>query len=170
MHLALVWFQKHTQFPGPGRTEKNVVGVRVMPVFAVKSGAFFAVTVGVLGLMGGLLQINPIWNFGPVQAVPGLGGVAARLLHDVDRGPGSDLCPPWEFYRSGTTPSRRRSGSPVIMGLIFVLLVVYPFLEKRFTGDNAHHNLLQRPRDVPGAHLDRRHGDRVLHGADAVAA
>ncbi len=23
------------------------------------------------------------------------------------------------------------------------------FLEKRFTGDYAHHNLLQRPRDVP---------------------
>src|SRR5258707_4862841 len=60
IHLALVWFQKHTQFPGPGRTEKNVVGVRVMPVFAVKSGAFFAMTTGILGLMGGLLQINPL--------------------------------------------------------------------------------------------------------------
>ncbi len=24
-HLALVWYQKHTQFPGPGRTEQNVV-------------------------------------------------------------------------------------------------------------------------------------------------
>ena len=64
-HLALVWFQKHTQFPGPGRAERNVVGVRVMPVFAVKSGAFFAMTVAVMGLMGGLLQINPIWNLGP---------------------------------------------------------------------------------------------------------
>jgi ubiquinol-cytochrome c reductase cytochrome b subunit len=64
-HLAMVWFQKHTQFPGPGRTENNVVGVRVMPIFAVKSGAFFALTTGVLGLMGGLLQINPIWNLGP---------------------------------------------------------------------------------------------------------
>jgi ubiquinol-cytochrome c reductase cytochrome b subunit len=61
-HLALVWFQKHTQFPGPARTERNVVGVRVMPVFAIKSGAFFAMVVGILGLMGGLLQINPIWR------------------------------------------------------------------------------------------------------------
>src|SRR4030081_1568791 len=66
-HLAMVWFQKHTQFPGPGRTEHNVVGVRVMPIFAVKSGAFFAAIVGVLGLMGGLLQINPIWNLGPYK-------------------------------------------------------------------------------------------------------
>ena len=67
VHLAMVWFQKHTQFPGPGRTEKNVVGVRVMPVFAVKSGAFFAMTTGMLGLMGGLLQINPIWQLGPYK-------------------------------------------------------------------------------------------------------
>ncbi len=68
VHLALVWFQKHTQFPGPpGRTEKNVVGVRVMPVFAVKSGAFFAVTVGILGLMGGLLQINRSGSWVPTS-------------------------------------------------------------------------------------------------------
>src|ERR1700753_651135 len=45
LHLGMVWVQKHTQFPGPGRTEHNVVGVRVMPVFAVKSGAFFATIV-----------------------------------------------------------------------------------------------------------------------------
>src|SRR5699024_5759022 len=43
-HQALVWYQKHTQWPGAGRTENNVVGVRILPVFALKSGGFFAVT------------------------------------------------------------------------------------------------------------------------------
>lgn len=57
-HLALVWYQKHTQFPGPGRTEQNVVGVRILPVFAMKGGAFFAMTFGVLALLGGLFQID----------------------------------------------------------------------------------------------------------------
>ncbi|MHA6622345.1 cytochrome bc1 complex cytochrome b subunit, partial [Pseudonocardia sp. DLS-67] len=65
VHVGLVWYQKHTQFPGPGRTEGNVVGVRILPAFAAKGGAFFTVTVGVLGIMGGIFQINPIWNFGP---------------------------------------------------------------------------------------------------------
>src|SRR5207245_3397841 len=60
IHLAMVWFQKHTQFPGPGRTERNVVGVRVMPVFAVKSRAFFAIITVILGRMCGLLQLHPI--------------------------------------------------------------------------------------------------------------
>ena len=34
---ALVWRQKHTQFPGRGADRHNVVGVRVWPAFAMKS-------------------------------------------------------------------------------------------------------------------------------------
>ncbi|MDT7653656.1 MAG: ubiquinol-cytochrome c reductase cytochrome b subunit, partial [Pseudonocardiales bacterium] len=40
LHVGLVWYQKHTQFPGPMRTEHNVVGVRILPAFAAKGGAF----------------------------------------------------------------------------------------------------------------------------------
>src|SRR6202023_701671 len=126
-HLAMVWFQKHTQFPGPGRTENNVVGVRVMPVFAVKSGAFFALTTGILGLMGGLLQINPIWHLAPYKP------------SQVSAG-----CPPECYIGHHTIPAVVWVG--LLMGLIFTLLIVYPFLEKRFSGAHAHHNLLQRPR------------------------
>ena len=73
VHLALVWFQKHTQFPGPGRTETNVVGVRVVPVFAVKSGAFFAM-VRHSGPDGRAVADQPDLAVGPVQAVSGVGG------------------------------------------------------------------------------------------------
>ncbi|OBI22733.1 menaquinol-cytochrome C reductase [Mycobacterium sp. E2327] len=147
LHLAMVWFQKHTQFPGPGRTEHNVVGVRVMPIFAVKSGAFFAAIVGVLGLMGGLLQINPIWNLGPYKPSHVSAGSQPDFYMMWTEGL-ARIWPPWEFYFwHHTIPA------PVwvalLMGLIFILLIIYPFLEKRFSGDYAHHNLLQRPRDVP---------------------
>ncbi|OBH64595.1 menaquinol-cytochrome C reductase [Mycobacterium colombiense] len=147
LHLAMVWFQKHTQFPGPGRTEHNVVGVRVMPVFAVKSGAFFAAIVGVLGLLGGLLQINPIWNLGPYKPSHVSAGSQPDFYMMWTEGL-ARIWPPWEFYFwHHTIPA------PVwvalIMGGVFGLLIVYPFLEKRFSGDYAHHNLLQRPRDVP---------------------
>ena len=65
VHLGLVWYQKHTQFPGVRRKETNVVGVRIMPVFALKGGGFFAIVVGVLALLAGLFQINPVWTCGP---------------------------------------------------------------------------------------------------------
>jgi ubiquinol-cytochrome c reductase cytochrome b subunit len=150
LHLAMVWFQKHTQFPGPGRTEGNVVGVRVMPVFAVKSGAFFAAVTGVLGLMGGLLQINPIWNLGPYKPSHVAAGSQPDFYLMWTDGL-VRLWPPWEFYFwHHTIPAA--VAVAVLMGVIFAVLVAYPFLEKRFSADpkdSAHHNLLQRPRDVP---------------------
>jgi ubiquinol-cytochrome c reductase cytochrome b subunit len=146
-HLAFVWFQKHTQFPGPGRTEQNVVGVRVMPIFAVKSGAFFALTTGILGLMGGLLQINPIWNLGPYKPSQVSAGSQPDFYMMWTEGL-ARIWPSWEFYIGHhTIPAA--VWVALIMGLVFVLLTIYPFLEKRFSGDYAHHNLLQRPRDVP---------------------
>jgi len=147
IHLALVWFQKHTQFPGPGRTEKNVVGVRVMPVFAVKSGAFFAMVLGILGLMGGLMQINPIWQLGPYKPSQVSAGSQPDFYMMWTDGL-IRLFPPWELYFwNYTVPAA--VWVALIMGLVFILLIAYPFLEKRFTKDDAHHNLLQRPRDVP---------------------
>jgi ubiquinol-cytochrome c reductase cytochrome b subunit len=147
LHLALVWFQKHTQFPGPGRTEHNVIGVRVMPIFAVKSGAFFAAIVGVLGLMGGLLQINPIWNLGPYKPSHVSAGSQPDFYMMWTEGL-ARIWPPWEFYFwHHTIPAV--VWVALIMGGVFVLLMIYPFLEKRFSGDYAHHNLLVRPRDAP---------------------
>ncbi len=147
VHLALVWFQKHTQFPGPGRTETNVVGVRVMPVFAVKSGAFFAMTVGILGLMGGLLQINPIWVLGPYKPSQVSAGSQPDFYMMWTDGL-IRLWPAWEFYPFGHTIPQG-VWVAVGMGLVFMLLGAYPFIEKKLSGDHAHHNLLQRPRDAP---------------------
>lgn len=158
VHLALVWFQKHTQFPGPGRTETNVVGVRVMPVFAVKSGAFFAVTVGILGLMGGLLQINPVWVLGPYKPSQVSAGSQPDFYMMWTDGL-IRLWPAWEFYPFGHTIPQG-VWVAVGMGLVFMLLGAYPFIEKKLSGDDAHHNLLQRPRDAP---------TRTAVGAAAIA-
>jgi ubiquinol-cytochrome c reductase cytochrome b subunit len=147
LHLALLWFQKHTQFPGPGRTENNVVGVRVMPVFAVKSGAFFAIIVGILGLMGGLLQINPVWQLGPYKPSHISAGSQPDFYMMWTEGL-ARIWPAWEFYPFGHTIPASVAVA-LIMGLVFTLLIVYPWIEKKVTGDDAHHNLLQRPRDVP---------------------
>ncbi|HEY5856522.1 MAG TPA: cytochrome b N-terminal domain-containing protein, partial [Aldersonia sp.] len=146
-HLALVWYQKHTQFPGPGRTERNVVGIRIVPVFAVKSGAFFAMVTGVLALMGGLLQINPVWNIGPYNPSQVSAGSQPDWYMMWTDGL-ARLMPPWELYLGRyTVPAA--FWVALVMGLVLALLVAYPFIEKRLTRDDAHHNLLQRPRDAP---------------------
>jgi ubiquinol-cytochrome c reductase cytochrome b subunit len=113
----------------------------------VKSGAFFAAIVGVLGLMGGLLQINPIWNLGPYNPSQVAAGSQPDFYMMWTDGL-VRLWPPWEFYFGHHTIPAAVAVA-LLMGVILGLLVVYPFVEKRITGDRAHHNLLQRPRDVP---------------------
>ncbi|MDM2133158.1 ubiquinol-cytochrome c reductase cytochrome b subunit [Mycobacteroides abscessus] len=147
IHLALVWYQKHTQFPGPGATEKNVVGVRILPVFALKGGSFFAFTTAILALMSGLLQINPIWVLGPYKPSQISAGSQPDFYMMWTDGL-LRIIPAWEIYPFGHTIPQA-VWVAVGMGLVFGLLIAYPFLEKKLTGDDAHHNLLQRPRDAP---------------------
>src|SRR5687767_2840070 len=97
LHVGLVWYQKHTQFPGPGRTEGNVVGVRILPAFAAKGGAFLAVVVGVTGIMGGVFQINPIWNFGPYNPAHVSAGSQPDWYVMFTDGM-LRIFPPWDVY------------------------------------------------------------------------
>jgi len=133
VHLAMLWFQKHTDFPGPGKTETNVVGVRVMPIFAVKSGAFFAIITGILGLMGGLLQINPIWQLGPYKPSQVSAGSQPDFYLMWTDGL-IRLWPDWELYIGDYTVPAAVAVA-LIMGLVFVLLIAYPFIEAKVTGD-----------------------------------
>lgn len=148
VHVGLVWYQKHTQFPGPGRTEHNVVGVRILPAFAAKGGAFFAVTVGVIGLLGGLFQINPIWNFGPYNPAHISAGSQPDFYMGWSDGM-ARLFPAWEIVIGNYRIPASFWATAAFLPLIFVIAGAYPAIERRFTKDNAMHNLLQRPRDVP---------------------
>lgn len=146
-HLALVWYQKHTQFPGPGRAENNVVGVRILPLFGIKAAAFGLITAGVLALMAGLTTINAIWLLGPYNPAQVSAGSQPDIYMLWTDGL-ARVMPAWELYLGNyTVPGA--FWVAMLAGLMVVLLIVYPFIEAKITGDTAHHNLLQRPRDVP---------------------
>ncbi|MFD5097291.1 cytochrome bc complex cytochrome b subunit [Amycolatopsis thailandensis] len=147
-HLALVWYQKHTQFPGVRRKETNVVGVRIMPVFALKGGAFFALVTGIIALMSGLFQINPIWNIGPYNAAQVSAGSQPDWYMAWADGM-LRIWPAWELYLGNYTVPAVFFPGAVGMPLLIGLLVMYPWIERKLSKDTAHHNLLQRPRDVP---------------------
>jgi ubiquinol-cytochrome c reductase cytochrome b subunit len=148
VHLGLVWYQKHTQFPGYRRTERNVVGERVMPKFGATAGAWFAVVVGVMAIMGGIFQINPIFNYGPYHP------------SDVSTGAQPDwymgwtegllrLWPNWEIYFGHRYLVPAALWPLIALGLILMIILAYPMIERKLSKDTAHHNLLQRPRDAP---------------------
>jgi ubiquinol-cytochrome c reductase cytochrome b subunit len=147
LHLLLVWRQKHTQFPGPGRTEHNVVGERVWPSFAMKStGLMFAVA-GVATAMGTLFHVNSIWLYGPYDTA------AATSYSQPDWYIGFlegslRLFPPWETRHFGFVINNLVYSGVIIPGLIFTSLLAVPWIERWLTGDDTEHHLLDRPRDA----------------------
>ncbi|WP_020521336.1 cytochrome bc1 complex cytochrome b subunit [Catelliglobosispora koreensis] len=148
VHIGLVFIQKHTQWPGPGRTNNNVVGERFVPRYTIKQAGFFMMVFGVIALMGGLFQINPIWLFGPYEAaVVSAGSQPDWYVMFLDGS--TRLMPAWEIRAFGYTIPPLLWPTVVLPGILTVVPMLYPWIEARFTKDRGHHNLLQRPRDMP---------------------
>ncbi|MGY1855917.1 cytochrome bc1 complex cytochrome b subunit [Modestobacter sp. SYSU DS0290] len=148
LHLLILVKQKHTQFPGAGRTEHNVVGNRLFPTFAGKATALFFIVFGVCAALGGLVQINPIWLLGPYNpAQVSAGSQPDWYIGFLDGA--ARLFPPWELVLWGYHVPALFWATAVIPGLMFGVLALYPIIERKITGDTASHHLLQRPRDVP---------------------
>ncbi|MDN5747338.1 MAG: cytochrome bc complex cytochrome b subunit [Pseudonocardia sp.] len=148
LHLGLVWYLKHTQFPGPGAREDNSVGERTLPGFGSKTLANGLGVIGVIGILAGGFQINPIWLWGPYS--PSYASTAAQPDWYAAFFIGAlRLFPPADIRLGEYTVVASFWAGLVLPLLMFVILAVYPFLERWFTKDRGLHNLLQRPRDNP---------------------
>ncbi|MEV0181335.1 cytochrome bc complex cytochrome b subunit [Streptomyces sp. NPDC050625] len=147
-HLILVFFHKHTQYPGPGRDQKSVVGMPFLPVYMAKAGGFFFLTFGVLALMGGIASINPVWAFGPYR--PDLVTTGAQPDWYLGFSEGLiRVMPGWEIDAWGHTLELGVFIPFSLFPLILLALGLYPFVEAWVTGDRREHHILDRPRNVP---------------------
>ncbi len=148
-HMLLLVYHKHTQWPGPGRTEKNVVGFPMLPVYAAKAGGFFFIVFGVTALMGGLLAINPVWKYGPYDPSKVTAGSQPDWYMGIAEGL-LRIMPGWETHIFGTTWSWNVLVPGQLAPMILLTTVLaWPFLEEWVTGDKREHHLLQRPRNAP---------------------
>jgi ubiquinol-cytochrome c reductase cytochrome b subunit len=148
LHMTILVRQKHAQFPGPGRTEHNVVGAKLWPTYTAKTLGLFCGILAVLFALGGLVQINPVWLYGPFDpaqvsspAQPDwyIGWVEGALR----------MYPPWEFTLFGNLVPNPFVPAVLVPGLTFLGLYAWPFVEARLSGDRRPHQLLDRPRDHP---------------------
>jgi ubiquinol-cytochrome c reductase cytochrome b subunit len=149
VHLMMLIIHKHTHYSGPGRTDQNVVGYPLMPVYVAKAGGFFFLVFGVIAGMAALFTINPIWNYGPYDPSP------------VSAGTQPDWYIGWLDGALRLAPSNWDVSVfgymlpfgvlvPLVVSLVFLALVgAYPFIEKWVTKDDREHHVLDRPRNAP---------------------
>ncbi|MFI9776467.1 cytochrome bc complex cytochrome b subunit [Streptomyces sp. NPDC051956] len=147
-HLILVVYHKHTQFPGPGKTERNVVGAPFFPVYLAKAGGFFFLVFGVVAFLAAIASINPVWNYGPYR----VDQVSTGAQPDWYLGFAEGLLrvmPGWEITLWGHTLALGVLVPLIVFPAVLVVIGVYPFLEAWVTGDRREHHLLDRPRNRP---------------------
>jgi ubiquinol-cytochrome c reductase cytochrome b subunit len=149
-HMIILVRQKHTQFPGEGKTERNVVGSPLYPGFALKTGGFFMLVFAVCALLSAMAQINPVWLYGPYDPSQVSAGTqpdwyigfldgALRLMPNVE----------FNFAHHYTLSLNILFPAVILPGILFTLLALWPFLEAWVTGDHDYHHLLDRPRNRP---------------------
>ncbi|MFF3762481.1 cytochrome bc complex cytochrome b subunit [Streptomyces sp. NPDC001922] len=147
-HLILVVYHKHTQYPGAGKTEKNVVGMPLMPVYAAKAGGFFFLVFGLIAAIAGIASINPIWTIGPYRADQVSTGAQPDWYMGFAEGL-IRLMPGWEINFAGHTLALGVFIPLMLFPLFLVAIAVWPFLESWVTGDKREHHILDRPRNAP---------------------
>jgi ubiquinol-cytochrome c reductase cytochrome b subunit len=155
LHLFMVVVHKHTQYPGPGRNDGNVVGYPLGPVYAAKAGGFFFIVFGVIALMAAFFTINPIWNYGPYDPSPVSAGTqpdwyigfvdgALRLM------PGVIGNFHFEYVIFGYTLTLNVLLPALVpAGILFTVMFMYPWIERWITKDDREHHVLDRPRNAP---------------------
>ena len=148
VHLMLMIVNKHTQFAGPGRTNSNVVGYPMMPVYMSKMGGFFFITFGVLVLIASLFTINPIWNYGPYDPSPVSAGTQPDWYIGFADGALRLVPPHLETVFLDHTWSWNILLPLGVIGVFIVLVLIYPFIEAWITGDKREHHIAQRPRNA----------------------
>jgi ubiquinol-cytochrome c reductase cytochrome b subunit len=150
-HLALVASRHHSQFKPKRKVngERKLIGVPTFPGQAPRSIGLLLAVAAALVLLGGLVQINPIWLWGPYHVSQGTNGAqpdwylgwligALRLMPHFDVVVWNRTLIPNPFWGGILFPL-------IVMGT----LLAWPWLEQRFSGDRRAHNVLDRPRDAP---------------------
>ena len=149
-HLALVIIHKHTQYPGPGKTNDNVVGFPMMPVYMAKAGGFLFIVFGLTALISALVTINPIWMYGPYDPSPVTAGSQPDWYMGFADGALRLLPGFFEFTAFGFTFSMNVFIPAILLiPLLYGMAGAYPFIEAWVTGDQREHHLLDRPRNNP---------------------
>lgn len=145
MHLFLLVYQKHTQF---ARVPGRVVGRRFWPDYALRTVAVFGAVLAALALLATFYEINPIEDYGVYQPWVVMNGAVPDWYTGFLEG----------ALRIGPPLEPRIFGHPippvfwpgVLMPLVvYLVLLCWPFIEARLTGDRAEHNILDLPTQAP---------------------
>jgi ubiquinol-cytochrome c reductase cytochrome b subunit len=147
-HLGLLWLQRHTQFPSPGRSDRTIVGTPMVPAYALRTGGYLLLCAGVVTAFGAFVQVNPVWLYGPYRPWDATTNAQPDWYMGWLEG-AVRLFPAWDLQIGGFLLPAIFWPAVILPGLIFTPLFLVPWLDWVATQDGAFHNVLQLPGQHP---------------------
>ena len=120
-----------------------------MPAYALRTTGYFLLIFGVFALMGGLLQINPVWLFGPYDAAHATTFAQPDWYTTWLEG-GLRMFPGWDLQIGGFLLPALFWPAVVFPGILFTFLFLWPWVDAVLTRDNGIYNVLTLPDERPG--------------------
>jgi ubiquinol-cytochrome c reductase cytochrome b subunit len=148
-HLGLLWLQRHTEFSGPGRDDRTMVGSPMVPQYALRTTGYFLLLAGVITAFGAWLQINPVWLYGPFRATDATTSAQPDWYMGWLEG-AVRMFPGWDIQIGGFLLPAIFWPAVILPGLIFTPLFLWPWLDWLALRDNRFVNVLQYPSQRPG--------------------
>jgi len=148
-HLGLLWIQRHTQYRGRRRSDLTIVGTPLVPAYALRTTGFLLLLTGLLTILGGFFQINPVWLYGPYHPWDSTSFAQPDWYTGWLEG-AVRMMPAWDIHIGGLLIPGLFWPAAVLPGIVAGFLFSWPWLDALVTRDDALHNVLQTPRDRPG--------------------
>jgi ubiquinol-cytochrome c reductase cytochrome b subunit len=148
-HMGLLWIQRHTQYRGVGRDDRTIVGTPMVPAYALRTTGFLLLLTGLLTVLGGFFQINPVWLYGPYHPWDSTSFAQPDWYTGWLEG-AVRMTPAWDIHIGGFLLPGLFWPAAVLPGVIAGFLFLWPWLDAVLLRDNDIHNVLQTPRDRPG--------------------
>jgi ubiquinol-cytochrome c reductase cytochrome b subunit len=147
-HLGLLWMQRHTQFPGPGRSDRTVVGTPMVPAYALRTTGYLLLVAGICTAFGAFVQINPVWLYGPYRAWDATTAAQPDWYMGWLEG-AVRMMPGWDIQIGGLLIPAIFWPAVILPGLIFTPLALVPWIDWATTRDGDFHNVLMLPGQHP---------------------
>jgi ubiquinol-cytochrome c reductase cytochrome b subunit len=148
-HMGLLWIQRHTQYPGRRRDDRTIVGTPMVPAYALRTTGYLLLVAGLLTAMGGFLQINPVWLYGPYRPWDSTSFAQPDWYTGWLEG-AVRMTPAWDIHIGGFLLPGLFWPAALLPGIVAGFLFMWPWLDGLAMRDDDLHNVLETPRDRPG--------------------
>jgi ubiquinol-cytochrome c reductase cytochrome b subunit len=149
-HLWLIVRLTHTDYPGPGRSERIEVGARLWPEQTARSTSLMFMVFGWTALLSAFFPVEAVQVYGPFQSATSYPPLEPDWFLMWVEGAFRLIPRQLNFHLLGANFTNPFYGALVLPVIVFASCAIYPQIDARIYGQRVHaHHVLEGPTERP---------------------